>query len=70
MQPVSLHIQGLTEVPIQISTVDDCCTSSEFGIHSQTSSNMCTYVYKNIFKYTTIGNIARTKDTLVAEPSL
>ena len=37
LQPVSLHIQGLTEDPTQISTVDDCCRSSEFGIHLQTS---------------------------------
>ena len=39
LQPVSLHTQGLTEVPTQISTVDDCSRSSEFDTHLQTSTH-------------------------------
>ena len=37
LQPELSHIQGLTDVPIQMSTIDDCCNSSELDTHSQTS---------------------------------
>ena len=38
-QLLLLHLQGLPNVPIQISTTDDCCKSPEFDPHSQTSVN-------------------------------
>lgn len=44
LQLKSLQIQGLTDVPIQISTIDDCCRLSEFDTHSQTSDKTYNYV--------------------------
>ena len=48
LQLVSLHIQGLTDVPIQMSTVDGCCKLSEFDMHSQAPDIEMEHVHNNI----------------------